>query len=310
MSWPINVTIKEVGPRDGLQNEKKLIPTKVKTDWINQLSQSGLRHIEITSFVHPKWVPALADAKDVVKSIQRKEGVVYTALVPNQKGLEAAIETNVDEIAVFMSATETHNKKNVNKSIDETLPVLRQTAEEAVKANIPVRAYVSTAFFCPYEGRTNSENVRRISESLLEIGAYELSIGDTVGTASPMQVEDTLNHLLKGIPANKLAMHFHDTRGTALSNTLKALEMGIQTFDSSCGGLGGCPYAPGASGNTATEDLLYMLHQMGIKTGVSEEKMVENAMFMENHIGKPLPSKALQAHKGKKAILAKNGENR
>ncbi|MFB4163715.1 hydroxymethylglutaryl-CoA lyase [Alteribacillus sp. JSM 102045] len=310
MNWPTHVTVKEVGPRDGLQNEKKLIPTTVKTNWIDHLSESGLRHIEITSFVHPKWVPALADAKDVAKSIQRREGIVYSALVPNQKGLEAALETNVDEIAIFMSATDTHNKKNINKSIVETLPILRQTAEEAIKANKPVRAYVSTAFFCPYEGRTNPENVRKISESLLEMGVYELSIGDTVGTASPLQVEETLKHLLKNIPVNKLAMHFHDTRGTALPNTLKALEMGIAAFDSSCGGLGGCPYAPGASGNTATEDLLYMLHQMGIETGISEEKIIKNALFMETQIGKSLPSKSLKAYKGRISTLSKKGDKR
>ncbi|WP_339211537.1 hydroxymethylglutaryl-CoA lyase [Aeribacillus sp. FSL K6-8210] len=293
-NWPKHVTIKEVGPRDGLQNEKTAIATEDKIAWINQLSKTGLTYIEITSFVHPKWIPQLADALDVAAGIERVPGVTYAALVPNQKGLENALTTQVDEISVFMSASETHNQKNINKSISDTYPVLTAVVQEAKRAKKTVRGYLSTVFGCPYEGEVSIEQVAAISERLFEMGVDELSLGDTIGVATPRQVEAVLNSLLKRFPKEKLSMHFHDTRGTALANVLLSLEMGITTFDSSLGGLGGCPYAPGASGNVATDDLLYMLHGMDIATGIDAGRLTEAALFIQNKIGRALNSHYLQ----------------
>ncbi|MFC4770261.1 hydroxymethylglutaryl-CoA lyase [Effusibacillus consociatus] len=298
MKFPGTVTIKEVGPRDGLQNEKAFIDTEDKIKWINQLSHSGLKYIEITSFVNPKWIPALADAFEVANGIERVAGVTYTALVPNRKGLERALEANIDEAAVFMSASETHNRKNINKSIDETYPVLREVVEDALEAGKSVRGYVSTVFGCPYEGAVEVEAVVRVAEKLFEMGIGELSIGDTIGLANPKQVQNVLHVLLKRFPADRLAMHFHDTRGTAMANVLASLDVGIATFDASLGGLGGCPYAPGASGNLATDDLLYMLEGMGIQTGVDREKLFSAARFIEEKLGRPLPSHNLQVARG------------
>ncbi|MGZ4031857.1 MAG: hydroxymethylglutaryl-CoA lyase [Tumebacillaceae bacterium] len=294
--WPTSVTIKEVGPRDGLQNEATVIKTEDKIEWINRLSQTGLKHIEITSFVNPKWIPPLADALEVASGITRVPGVTYSALTPNMRGLEGALKANLDEVAVFMSATEMHNKKNINKSIDETFPVLKEVVDEALKAGKIVRGYLSTVFGCPYEGKTDAHKAYYVAEKLLEMGIHELSIGDTIGVANPRQVQEVLEVFLKTIPADKMAMHFHDTRGTAMANVLASLEMGITTFDGALGGLGGCPYAPGASGNLATDDLLYMLHGMGIATGVDEQKMIEAAQYIGQRIGRPLPSHALQAY--------------
>lgn len=295
MKWPETITIKEVGPRDGLQNEKIFIPTEDKIVWIDKLSKSGLTSIEVTSFVNPKWIPALADASDVMAGINREPGVSYSALVPNRKGLERAFAADIDEAAVFMSASETHNLKNINKTISDTLPVLKEIVQDANAAGKKTRGYVSTVFGCPYEGVVDTEAVVRVSESLFEMGIDELSLGDTIGVANPRQVQEVLDVLLKRFPTDKLAMHFHDTRGTALANVLASLDMGITVFDSSVGGLGGCPYAPGASGNAATDDLLYMLHGMGIHTGVDEEKILAASAFIQEKIGKALPSKNLQA---------------
>ncbi|MED4072068.1 hydroxymethylglutaryl-CoA lyase [Priestia endophytica] len=299
MKWPTNITIKEVGPRDGLQNEKGFISTEDKIALINQLSASGLKAIEITSFVNPKWIPALSDAAVVATGITRVPGVTYTALVPNQQGLERAFEANIDEVAVFMSASETHNLKNINKPICDTFPILRDLVQKTLVAGKTSRGYISTVFGCPYEGSVDIDMVIRVSEILFEMGINELSLGDTIGVANPKQVQELLEVLLKKFPADKLAMHFHDTRGTALANILVSLEMGITTFDSSIGGLGGCPYAPGASGNVATDDLLYMLHGMGIHTGVDQEKLLSASQFIQKKIGRPLPSKSLQASTSK-----------
>jgi hydroxymethylglutaryl-CoA lyase len=296
MRWPESVTIKEVGPRDGLQNEKGFIATEDKISWINRLSLSGLKYIEITSFVNPKWIPALADAAEVAKRIERVPGVTYAALVPNQKGLKGALEANIDEVSVFMSASETHNLKNINKSIEDTFPVLGEVVREAMAAGKSVRGYVSTVFGCPYEGAVNIENVIRVSEALFEMGVGELSLGDTIGVANPRQVQSVLDALLKRFPAEKLAMHFHDTRGTAMANILASLDLGITTFDGALGGLGGCPYAPGASGNVATDDLLYMLDGMGIETGIDQGKLLSAALFIEGKIGRKLPSHNLQTY--------------
>lgn len=294
MKWPTSVIIKEVGPRDGLQNEKAIIKTEDKIEWINKLSQTGLKHIEITSFVNPKWIPALADALLVAQGITRVEGVTYSALVPNMRGLEGALKANLDEVAVFMSATESHNKSNINKSIDETFPVLGETVTEALKAGKRVRGYLSTVFGCPYEGTTDVKQAVYVAEKLLDMGIHELSIGDTIGVANPRQVQEVLEALLKTVPAEKIALHFHDTRGTAMANVLASLEMGITIFDGALGGLGGCPYAPGASGNLATDDLLYMLHGMGISTGVDADKLQGSAKYIQERIGRPLPSHSLQ----------------
>lgn len=295
MKWPETITIKEVGPRDGLQNEKIFIPTEDKIAWINKLSKSGLQSIEVTSFVNPKWIPALADAGDVMAGIERVPGVSYSALVPNRQGLERALAADIDEAAVFMSASETHNLKNINKTIADTLPVLEEIVKDASAAGKKTRGYVSTVFGCPYEGAVDIDAVVRVSESLFDMGIDELSLGDTIGVANPRQVQEVLDVLLKRFPAEKLAMHFHDTRGTALANVLASLDMGITVFDSAAAGLGGCPYAPGASGNAATDDLLYMLHGMGIHTGVDEEKILAASAFIQEKIGRTLPSKNLQA---------------
>ncbi|PDM40815.1 MULTISPECIES: hydroxymethylglutaryl-CoA lyase [Bacillaceae] len=292
--WPKQVTIKEVGPRDGLQNEKTAISTEDKIAWINQLSKTGLTYIEITSFVHPKWIPQLSDALEVATRIERAPGVTYAALVPNQKGLEKALTAQVDEVAVFMSASETHNRKNINKSIEETFPVLEEVVRAAKQEGKTVRGYVSTVFGCPYEGNVSVEQVIRVSERLFDMGIDELSLGDTIGVATPKQVQELLEIVLKRFPKEKLAMHFHDTRGTALANILISLEMGITTFDSSLGGLGGCPYAPGASGNVATDDLVYMLHGMDIATGIDVGRLTEAALFIQEKIGRPLSSRYLQ----------------
>ncbi|OUL06455.1 hydroxymethylglutaryl-CoA lyase [Bacillus spizizenii] len=297
MSYPKKVKIKEVGPRDGLQNEPIWIQTEDKIAWINQLSRTGLSYIEITSFVHPKWIPALRDAIDVAKGIDRTKGVTYAALVPNQKGLENALEGGIDEACVFMSASETHNRKNINKSTTETLHILKQVNDDAKKANLSTRAYLSTVFGCPYEKDVPIEQVIRLSEALFEFGISELSLGDTIGAANPAQVETVLEALLARFPANQIALHFHDTRGTALANMVTALQMGITVFDGSTGGLGGCPYAPGSSGNAVTEDIVYMLEQMDIKTNVNLDKLLSAAKWIEEKMGKQLPSRNLQVFK-------------
>ncbi|WP_060681476.1 hydroxymethylglutaryl-CoA lyase [Virgibacillus halodenitrificans] len=291
--WPDLVQIKEVGPRDGLQNEKKIISTADKVNWINMLSESGVKEIEYSSFVHPKWVPALSDAHEVGRKIKRKPEVKYSALVPNQKGLELALEAGIDGASVFMSASESHNKKNINKSIDETFPVLKEVIEEAKKAGKHVTGYVSTVFDCPYEGRIDPDEVIRVCDRLLEFGVDDLSLGDTIGTAVPSQVGQLLEPILKRYPKEKVIMHFHDTRGMAIANIMTSMDYGITRFDSSVGGLGGCPYAPGAAGNVATNDVLYLLHGLGVKTGIDEKKFQEAALYIQNKLGKVLPSKSL-----------------
>ncbi|MEK4284988.1 hydroxymethylglutaryl-CoA lyase [Ureibacillus sp. FSL K6-0165] len=306
MHLPTKVTIKEVGPRDGLQNESKFIETQDKVDWINLLSKTGLDYIEVSSFVHPKWIPQLADSEQVLKSINREKGVTYAALVPNIRGLERALTCNVNEVSVFMSASEDHNKSNINKTIDETFPVLKEVVDEALKANVKVRGYVSTVIACPYDGPVSPEQVLKVVDRLAEMGVYEISLGDTIGVGVPTQVESLLSTLLKHFPSNLFAMHFHDTRGTALANVVKSLEMGITTFDSSTGGLGGCPYAKGASGNVSTEDLLYMLSAMNIETGVNQEALIESAFFIEEKIGKKLVSKQMEIARNERSANVDN----
>lgn len=296
---PKSVQIREVGPRDGLQNEDVFIPTEDKIEWIDMLSDSGLDFIEYTSFVSAKWVPALADAIEVGKQIKRNPNVTYSALVPNLKGLERALEAGIDDAAVFISASETHNQKNVNKSIEEMYPLVQKLIKEAKDAGKQVTGYISTVFDCPFEGKIESEQVVPLAEMMLENGADTLTLGDTIGSAKPSQIEQLLEALLTRYPADKIFMHFHDTRGMALANVLKSLEYGISHFDSSIGGLGGCPYAPGAKGNVATNDLLHLLHGMGIETGVSEEKIFEASNYIESKLNKQLPSRVHEYMKSK-----------
>lgn len=293
MKLPKNVLIKEVGPRDGLQNENQFVTTEDKISWINSLSETGLSYIEVTSFVHPKWIPQLADAFAVLGQIERKKGVTYAALVPNMRGLERALHAQVDEVCVFMSASEAHNQKNINRPIDDTYPILKKVVTEAKAAGKTVRGYVSTVIGCPYLGPIVPSQVRKVADCLFGMGIDELSLGDTIGVGVPSKVEKLLEELLPHFNPQQLAMHFHDTRGTALANILKSMEMGITTFDSSLGGLGGCPYAKGASGNVATEDLLYMLHEMGIETGVNFNQIMKSAQLIERIIGKTLKSRQL-----------------
>ncbi len=292
---PEQVRIVEVSPRDGLQNEKAIVSTADKITLIDALSETGLTHIEVSSFVDPRWIPPLADAREVFQGIRRKRGVVYSALIPNVKGYERSIEANIDEAVIFMSSSETHNLKNINKRIDETFPVLREVAEKALADGKTVRAYVSTVFGCPYEGPVAPEKVREIVLELVDMGVREISLGDTVGLANPQQVMRVMEFLAERVDLGVFALHFHDTRGTALANALAGLMAGVTTFDSSLGGLGGCPYAPGASGNVATDDLVYMLEEMGVSTGVDLNRVVEASRFMQAVLGRELPSRYLKS---------------
>jgi len=297
---PSDVTIYEVGPRDGLQNESRLIPTARKIDLINALSDTGLHTIEITSFVNPKWIPQLADALEVAQTITRKPGVGYSALVPNARGLETAMAGGMKEIAVFLSASETHSKRNINKSIAEALEAFAETVPPALAQGVKVRAYVSTVYGCPYEGAVDPEVSVALSRQLYDMGCYQVSLGDTIGVANPRQVRDVLTRVQAVIPNEAIAVHFHDTRGTALANILVSVDMGITVVDSALGGLGGCPYAPGASGNVATEDVVYMLEGMGIKTGVDLDKLVECSQMATALVGHEMPSKVYRATIGQR----------
>ena len=296
---PAEVSIYEVGPRDGLQNEKAVLPTDRKLELIEGAVEAGVRRIEVTSFVDPRWIPALADHSEVAKGLHRREGVSYSALVPNMRGLDGASRAGMREVAVFMAASETHNKKNINKTTDEALQTYRVVVDEALARGLRVRGYVSCVYGCPYEGTVALDNVLRVANGLLELGIYELSLGDTIGVGTPRQVEYVLRGLMRaGIGLDKLAVHFHDTRGTALANITVALQLGVRTVDSAIGGLGGCPYAPGASGNVATEDVVYMLQGMGIRTGVDLDKLVAISARLGGYLGRELPSKYLKAHLG------------
>ena len=290
-----SVKIVEVGPRDGLQNEKVTVPAGAKVEYITALADSGLKVIEAGAFVSPKWVPQMADTEQVYREIPKDPGVEYPVLVPNMKGLERAIEAGVKSIAIFTAASDTFNKRNINMSIDESFANYTPVAARARAEGMRVRGYVSTAFGCPYEGDVPPEKVLEVVARLLDLGCYEVSVGDTIGVGTPMQVQGVIGVLLQVVPPQKLAMHFHDTRGTALANTLASLEMGIATYDASSGGLGGCPYAPGASGNLATEDLIYMLERMGIETGVNLERLVAASSIIAPYLDHPLPGKYLQA---------------
>ncbi|MBI2954441.1 MAG: hydroxymethylglutaryl-CoA lyase [Chloroflexi bacterium] len=292
---PRQVTIVEVGPRDGLQNEEKEVPTEQKIRLIDALSDTGLMSIQVTSFVHPKWVPQLKDAAEVLKAIRRPAGVVYSVLVPNQTGFERAVEAGVEEIEVFVSASESHNMANVNRTIAQSLEGLRPICEAAKAHGLRIRASVPTSFGCSIEGRVPAERVTALASELVKQGAEEISFGDTVGMANPRQAYELFRQLLAALPNTRLAAHFHDTRGTGLANALAALQAGISIFDSSVGGMGGCPNTPGAAGNVATEDLVNMFEEMGVSTGVDLSKIVDCARLAENIVGRELPGKMARA---------------
>jgi hydroxymethylglutaryl-CoA lyase len=284
----------EVGGRDGLQNEARTVATDDKVRFLDLLSEAGFDTIEVGSFVRPDRIPPLADTEEVFHRIERRSGVRYVALVPNPKGLERAMHAGVREIAVFTAASDTFNRKNINMTVAESLEVQRPVVEAAKSASMWVRGYVSTGFGCPYEGEVAPRRVHDVTLALRNMGVDEISLGDTIGVATPLQVEVVVGLVLESVPIESLALHMHDTRGTALANVLAGLQMGISIFDSSAGGLGGCPYAPGASGNLATEDLLYMLEGMGVKTGISLTKVVEASRLISNSLGRTLPSRYLQ----------------
>jgi isopropylmalate/homocitrate/citramalate synthase len=285
-----------MGPRDGLQNESGIVATADKIRYIDLLSQSGLPLIETTSFVRPDAIPQLTDAADVMAGIARRAGVTYLCLTPNVRGLDRAREANVRAIAVFTAASESFTKRNINMTIEESLAAFRTVVKTARSEGMWVRGYVSTAFGCPYEGAIAPEAVVRVASALAEMGVDEISIGDTIGVGTPNQVVDVAGALQAVMPVERLAMHFHDTRGTALANVVAALQMNVATFDSASGGLGGCPYAPGATGNLATEDLLYLLHGMDIETGVDLDAVRVATRFVSGALGRTdVPSRAYRA---------------
>jgi hydroxymethylglutaryl-CoA lyase len=289
------VTVVEVGPRDGLQNERAAVSTADKIAFVDRLSAAGLPVIEVSAFVSPKWVPQMADAAEVFAGISRRPGTRYTALVPNPAGLDRALGAGVAEVAVFAAATETFSRRNINQSIAESLAGYKHVCDRARAAGLKVRGYLSTAFGCPYEGEVDPATVADIAGQLLGLGVFEVAISDTIGIAHPGQVSRVLERVLKAIPAASVALHFHDTRGTALANVLAALPFGIATFDASAGGLGGCPYAPGAAGNLATDDLIYMLDGLGIETGVSLPALSEASAFIAERLDHRLPSRYAQS---------------
>lgn len=303
MTLPNHVTLYEVGPRDGLQAEIEIVSAADKIALIDTLSQTGLKYIEAASFVSPKWVPQMADAAEVMAGITHAPGVTYPVLTPNLKGYEAAKDARAKTVAIFGAASETFSQRNINCSIAESLDRFTFIMEESARDHIRVRGYVSTAIACPYEGPIAPQAVADMARKMLDIGCYEISLGDTIGTGTPADVSRLLDTVLKVIPAEKLAVHFHDTYGQALANILTSLDYGIATIDSSVGGLGGCPYAPGASGNVATEDVLYMLNGMGIETGVALDAIVAAAWRISDVLGHPPRSKVAMA-KGRQSTGA------
>uniref|UniRef100_A0A3P9I2S1 hydroxymethylglutaryl-CoA lyase n=1 Tax=Oryzias latipes TaxID=8090 RepID=A0A3P9I2S1_ORYLA len=292
---PEKVKIVEVGPRDGLQNEKSIVPTEAKINLIDMLSESGLQVIEATSFVSPKWVPQMADQVEVMKGIQRKPGVTYPVLTPNLKGFHAAVKAGASEVAIFGAASELFSKKNINCSVDESLQRFDEVMRAAKEAAVPVRGYVSCVAGCPYEGKVAPEKVAHVAKRLYAMGCYEISLGDTIGVGTPGSMVDMLEAVTREVPVSALAVHCHDTYGQALANILVALQMGISVVDSSVAGLGGCPYAQGASGNVATEDVVYMLHGLGIQTGVDLTKLMDAGAFICRTLSRKSSSKVAQA---------------
>lgn len=289
------VTIVEVGPRDGLQNEHAAVSTTDKIGFVDRLSAANLPVIEVSAFVSPGWVPQMADAAEVFAGITRQPGIRYTALVPNLRGLERAMNAAVNEVAIFAAATETFSRRNINLGIDDSLRVYAEVCRHAETAGVRVRGYLSTAFGCPYEGSVRPDIVVEMTAKLFELGVFEVAISDTIGVAHPGQVARLLERVLARAEVDRIALHFHDTRGTALANVLASLPFGINAFDASAGGLGGCPYAPGAAGNLATDDLIYMLDGLEIETGVSQSALTKATSFIRECVGHPLPSRYAQA---------------
>ncbi|MBI3146942.1 MAG: hydroxymethylglutaryl-CoA lyase [Betaproteobacteria bacterium] len=300
--WPGSVLITEVGPRDGLQNEQTVVPAAIKIELIRRLAAAGCASIEATSFVSPKWVPQLADAAEVMRGLPRRAGLRYTALTPNLKGFEAALAAGVDEVAVFVAASESFSQKNINCSIAESLDRAEPLIAAAQVAGVPVRGYLSCVIACPYEGAIAPEKIRPIAEMLLAMGCYEISLGDTIGAGTAGTVQALLEVLLPGISADRLAGHFHDTYGQALANVLAALRLGIRHFDSSVGGLGGCPYARGATGNLATEDLVYLLNGLKIETGIDLDRLAAAGQFIADFLGRPSHSRVARALAAKQEV--------
>ncbi len=288
---PDHVNIVEVGPRDGLQNEPEPIPTATKLAFIRKLADSGLRQIEATSFVHPKAIPQLADAVDVARELPAAPGVTYSALVPNQKGLDRAIEAGLKRIAVFTAASDEFTRKNINMTVDESLAVFEPVIRAGIAGGMSVRGYVSTCFVCPYAGEIAKERVLDVTQRLIAMGCDEVAISDTIGAAAPVDIDRTVGYVLNSVPREKIALHLHDTYATALANVYAGLQLGITTFDASAGGLGGCPYAKGASGNLATEDLVYFLDRMGITSGVNLERVAAASNEIAAALGRELPSR-------------------
>ena len=300
MSGPVAVTratVVEVGPRDGLQNESVHLDPATRAAFVDALAAAGLPVIEVAAFVSPRWVPQMADAAEVVRRLTPRPGIRYTALVPNLQGLADALDAGVREVAIFAAASETFSQRNINSDIARSLATYAEVVRRAHDAGARVRAYLSTAFGCPYEGPVPIERVVDISERLALMGVFQTAISDTIGIAHPGQVWELVGALVARMPVESLALHFHDTRGTALANVLAGLQCGVTTFDSSAGGLGGCPYAPGAAGNLATEDLIYMLDGLGVATGVDLHAVVAASRLIESKIGHPLPSRYLQAQR-------------
>ncbi len=295
VKYPGTVKIVEVGPRDGLQNEKQFVPTEIKVNLVNKLTNAGLKVVEVTSFVSPKWVPQMADAAEVLSGISRNDHVSYPVLTPNLKGFELAMAANVKEVAVFAAASESFSQKNINCSVEQSLQRFEPLMEQAAIQGIKVRGYVSCVLGCPYEGDIAPEKVASVAEKLLAMGCYEISLGDTIGTGTPLATQNMLKAVINKVPVSQLAVHFHDTYGQALSNVLAALQLGISVVDSSVSGLGGCPYAKGASGNVASEDLVYMLHGMGIKTGIDLAKLIKAGKYISDYLHRDNQSKVAVA---------------
>ncbi len=301
MKYPRKVKMVDVGPRDGLQNESMPVSTKIKVALIEQLADAGLPVVEATSFVSPKWVPQMADAAEVMARIRRKPGVSYPVLVPNLKGLEGALAAKAEEVAVFAAATEAFSKRNINCTIDESLDRFAPVCEEALAKGVRVRGYVSCVLGCPYEGEVAPEAVARVSQRLHAMGCYEVSLGDTIGTGTPAKAQRMIEAVAKYVPIERLAGHFHDTYGQALGNIVAAMELGVATFDSSVAGLGGCPYAKGATGNVASEDVLYLMNGLGIETGVDLDRLVDAGAEICAAIGRENVSRAGRALAAKRA---------
>jgi hydroxymethylglutaryl-CoA lyase len=295
MKLPSRVVLVDVGPRDGLQNEKQTVPAEVKIGLVHRLQDAGLKEIEVTSFVSPKWVPQMADNAQVMAGIQRRPGVRYAALTPNMKGLEGALASGVDEVVVFGAASEAFSQKNINCSIDESIARFAPVVEAARAAGVVVRGAISCALGCPYEGEVAPERVERVARLMKQIGVQHMGVADTIGVGTPVKVQRALEATLKHYSLDDISGHFHDTYGQALGNTLTALEMGVWRYDTSVAGLGGCPYAKGATGNVATEDVVYMLHGMGIETGIDLDKLVDAGHYISEFLQRKPNSRAATA---------------